>query len=440
MNKKNRIPIIDYSKPSGKRYCEKILSLRRKKDAAISARAAEVLEAVREGGDRALFLFMKKFDGVALSARSVRIGRNEINAQALRASPALKQAIRAAAKRIRAYHRRQGLKAFSMKTAEGTLRQIVRPLQRVAVYIPGGHTVYPSSVLMNVIPAMVAGVPEIVAVTPPRQGLDPGIAYALKICHVTECYRIGGAQAIGALAYGTASIRAVDKIVGPGNAWVQAAKRLVYGTVDIDAVAGPSEVVIMADGSARPAWVALDLLAQAEHGSGDELALCVTESRDAAERIAAAVARAIDESPVSGKLRKLPSHAVTIFRTAARAESIALVNTVAPEHLQIMTRSAEKDLRRVKNAAAVFLGPFTPVALGDYYLGTNHVLPTGGGARFASPLGVESFQKRMSAAQVSEKGLHKAVQAVSVFARAENFVHHALSVERKLTNSTRESD
>jgi histidinol dehydrogenase len=440
MNKKNTIPIVNFSKPAGKQYLKKILALRQKKDAAVSARTAEVIEAVRKGGDRALFSYTEKFDGVTLTSKNVRISQNEIDAQALRASPALKQVIRAAAKRIRAYHRCQGLKAFTLKTAEGTLRQIVRPLQRVAVYVPGGHTVYPSSVLMNVIPALVAGVPEIVAVTPPRRRLDPGIAYALKICNVTECYRIGGAQAIGALAFGTASIRAVDKIVGPGNAWVQAAKRLVYGTIDIDAVAGPSEVVIMADGSAKPSWVALDLLAQAEHGSGDELALCVTESRNAAERIAAAVARAIDESPVSGTLRRLPSHAVTIFRTATRADSIALVNTVAPEHLEIMTRDPGKDLALVKNAAAVFLGSCTPVALGDYYLGTNHVLPTGGGARFASPLGVESFQKRMSVAQVSEKGLPKAAQAVSVFARAEDFVHHALSVERRLTNSTRESD
>jgi histidinol dehydrogenase len=251
-----------------------------------------------------------------------------------------------------------------MVTAEGRLRQIVRPLRRVAVYIPGGHTVYPSSVLMNVIPAQAAGVPEIVAVTPPRKGpLDAGIAFALKICRVRECYRIGGPQAVAALACGTASVRPVDKIVGPGNAYVQAAKRLVYGTVDIDASAGPSEVVVMADGSARPEWVALDLLAQAEHGSGDELALCVTESRTAAERVAAAAAAAIAASPARAAFLRLPAHALAVFLTGSRVESIALVNTIAPEHLQIMTRNPEKDLRRVNNAAAVFLGACTPAAL-----------------------------------------------------------------------------
>ncbi|MBN2188223.1 MAG: histidinol dehydrogenase [Chitinispirillaceae bacterium] len=436
MKRPKRIPVIDYSKPSGKRYLNAIVSLRQKRDAEVVSRVARIVEAVREGGDRALFSYTRKFDRVQLSAETVRIGPDEINTQARarRASSALKQAISAAAQRIRAYHSRQGLKAFSMTTAEGRLRQIVRPLRRVAVYVPGGHTVYPSSVLMNVIPAQAAGVPEIVVVTPPRKGpLDAGIAFALKICNVKECYRIGGPQAVAALAYGTASIRPVDKIVGPGNAYVQAAKRLVYGTVDIDSAAGPSEVVIIADGSARPDWVALDLLAQAEHGSGDEIALAVTESRAAAEKIAAAVAAAIAVSPVRSALIKLPAHAITVFRTAARAESIALVNAVAPEHLQIMTRSPEKDLRCVKNAAAVFIGAFTPAALGDYYIGTNHVLPTGGAARFASPLGVESFQKRMSAALVTEKGLRKSARAVSAFARAENFAHHALSVERRLT-------
>jgi len=403
MNKKNQIPIIDYSKPSGKRYLRKIVALRQKRGSSIAVRVAEIIEAVRKGGDRALFSYTKKFDGVALSSNNIRIGQAEIDAQALRASPALRQVIGAAAKRIRAYHQKQGLKTFSMKTAEGTLRQIVRPLNRVAVYIPGGHTVYPSSVLMNVIPAQIAGVPEIVAVTPPRRVIDPATAFALKICNVKECYRVGGAQAVAALAYGTASIRAVDKIVGPGNAYVQCAKRLVYGTVDIDSIAGPSEVVIVADGSAKPSWVALDLLAQAEHGSGDEIALCVTENRAVARKIADATAAAIERSPLCERFRRLPGHAIAIFRTAQRSDSMELVNAIAPEHLQIMTLSAHQDLKKVKNAAAVFLGPYTPVTLGDYFIGTNHVLPTGGAARFASPLGVESFLKRMSVANVTER-------------------------------------
>jgi histidinol dehydrogenase len=442
MNEKIQIPIIDYSKPSGKKYLEKILSIRQKRDETVGSRVAEIIGAVRKNGDKALFSYTEKFDGVSLTAKNVRISQAELEAQSAKASPLLRKAILAAAKRIRTYHSRQKSPPgdFSLKTAEGILRQLVRPLNRVAVYVPGGHTVYPSSVLMNIIPALVAGVPEIVAVTPPRNRLDPGIAFALKVCKVKECYRIGGAQAIGALAYGTASIRAVDKIVGPGNAYVQAAKRLVYGTVDIDSIAGPSEVVIVADSSVRPEWVALDLLAQAEHGSGDELAFCVTESKSMAERVAAATASAIEQSPVRVLLRRLPGHAISIFLTARRRDSIALVNSVAPEHLQIMTRSASKDLKKVKNAAAVFLGKFTPVSLGDYFIGTNHVLPTGGAARFASPLGVESFLKRMSVAYVSEKGLAKAAASVSAFARAEKFVHHALSVERRTADHTSDSN
>jgi histidinol dehydrogenase len=284
---------------------------------------------------------------------------------------------------------------------------------------------------MNVIPARLAGVAEIVAVTPPRTTLDPGIAFALELCKVKEVYRIGGAQAIAALAWGTKSIRPVDKIVGPGNAWVQAAKRLAFGTVDIDSVAGPSEVAIVADGSIDPAWVALDLLAQAEHGSGDELAVCITDSKLAAEKIAAATAAAIAASPVSATFRKLPPHAITIFRAPDRKSCFDIVNIIAPEHLEILTRSPDRDFRYVKNAAAVFLGSFTPVALGDYCIGTNHVLPTGGAARFASPLGVESFLKRMSVASATEMGLQKAAGYVSTFARAEGFVHHAMSVERR---------
>ncbi|MBN1128341.1 MAG: histidinol dehydrogenase, partial [Chitinispirillaceae bacterium] len=309
--------------------------------------------------------------------------------------------------------------------------QLVRPLERVAVYVPGGHTVYPSSVLMNVIPAQVAGVPEIVVATPPRDGLDPGIAYAMKRCGITEAYRIGGSQAIAALAHGTASVRRVDKIVGPGNAWVAAAKRQVYGSVDIDSVAGPSEVVIVADRSVPAGWVALDLLAQAEHGSGDELALCVVESEPFAREIAATTEKAIASSPVRETILRLPQSAITVFVARTRTESISIVNEIAPEHLQIMTRTAAQDVKKIRNAAAVFLGSYTPVALGDYFIGTNHVLPTGGAARFSSPLGVESFMKRMSVAEVDVAGLRKAAPFVSIFARAESFVHHAMSVEER---------
>jgi histidinol dehydrogenase len=250
---------------------------------------------------------------------------------------------------------------------------------------------------------------------------------------VDEVYRIGGSQAVAALAYGTQSIRPVDKIVGPGNAYVATAKRMVYGSVDIDSVAGPSEVAIIADASANPTWVALDLLAQAEHGSGDEIAVCVADSMATAQAIREQLYAEIAASPVSAVFGRLAPHAITIFVADSSDSAIAFVNAFAPEHLQIMTRTAQRDVRKIRNAAAIFLGPWTPVALGDYFIGTNHVLPTGGAARFASPLGVESFVKRISVAQVpSRDALAKVGPHAARFARAEQFVHHALSVERRL--------
>jgi histidinol dehydrogenase len=429
MKKRIDIPVIDYASRAGRKYLQTLLSLRQARDASIAARVAAVIGDIRSRGDAALFTFTKKFDGVTLTAGTVRITQAEIASRARAISPSLAKTMREAAKRIRAFHLKQKPRGFSLRTAEGTLSQIYRPLQRVAVYVPGGHTVYPSSVLMNVIPARIAGVEEVVVVTPPRGKLDPGIAYALKLCAVTEAYRIGGSQAIAALALGTKTIKRVDKIVGPGNAWVAEAKRQVYGTVDIDSVAGPSEVAIIADASVEPEWVALDLLAQAEHGSGDEMAVCVTESVEFARKIADATAFAVASSPVLETLQRLPESAITVFVTRSRTDSIAIINEIAPEHLQIMTKTAAQDLKKIRNAAAVFLGPYTPVAVGDYYIGTNHVLPTGGAARFASPLGVESFMKRMSVAEVGAAGLKKAAPYVSTFARAENFVHHAMSVE-----------
>jgi histidinol dehydrogenase len=242
---------------------------------------------------------------------------------------------------------------------------------------------------------------------------------------------MGGAQAIAAFAYGTESVKKVDKIVGPGNLYVALAKKAVFGAVDIDSIAGPSEVIILADASARPEWVALDLLAQAEHGSGDETAICVTEDGQFAKRLQKAVDMEVWQSPVKDVFKKLRLDALCICVTKSRNQSIDFINECAPEHLEIMTKSSKKDLALVTNAGAVFLGPYSPVAMGDYFVGTNHVLPTGGTARFASPLGVESFVKRMSVAEISKQGLQRSAAHVAVLARMEKFVHHALSVERR---------
>lgn len=431
MAKLRKIPIVKMATPTGKSFLQLINKSRQSRDDEVTVRVTEILENIRKDGDTALFSYTKKFDKTDLTAKTVAIGAKEILKQAKKATPELQEAIRESALRIETYHKKQTRLGFSLKTAEGTLSQIIRPLKRVALYIPGGKTVYPSTVLMGAIPAIVAGVKEIVVVTPPRDELDPGIAYALQILNIKEVYRIGGAQAIGALAYGTKSIKAVDKIVGPGNSFVSTAKRLVYGTVDIDSVAGPSEVVILADTSVNPSWVALDLLAQAEHGTGDELAICITEDPEFAKEIAEATLDEIEQSPLKERFLALPEYAISIIICKTRDESIALANEIGPEHLQIMTKSYKDDVTKITSAAAIFLGKFTPVALGDYFIGTNHVLPTGGAARFASPLGVDSFQKRMSVAEVTSKGLDFSTPFVSTFARAENFIHHALSVERR---------
>lgn len=433
-----KIPVINYSSPSGKRTLQEIKLAQQVRDTQLAAKVESIIDSVKSKGDDALVEFTRKFDKIPFTVKDLHLSTQELRSRAALASPELKKAIREAAKRIEVYHRKQLREGFTIKTEEGTLSQLIRPLSRVGVYIPGGYTVYPSSVLMNVIPAQVAGVKEIVAVTPPRSELDPGVAYALQLLKVKEIYRTGGAQAIAALAFGTKTIKPVDKITGPGNAWVQTAKRLVYGIVDIDSIAGPSEVTILADRSANPSWIALDLLSQAEHGTGDEISVCVCENKDFAEEIASALQKEIASSPVQQKFLSLPKNAVTIFVTRSRKESISLVNSIAPEHLQIMTKDYRNDLKKITNAAAVFLGPFTPVALGDYFIGTNHVLPTGGAARFSSPLGVDSFLKRMSVAEITRKGLNSAAAHVSVFARSENFVHHALSVERRVDKRPKE--
>ena len=427
------IPIIDLSLPSGKRRLESLRKIRHTEDAQATRVVEKILFDIREKGDKALFAYAKKFDGVSLSSHTIRVGANEMKAAAGKAPLNFKKALREAGRRIFAYHSRQKGAAFSITTAEGRLSQKIQPLSRVGVYVPGGLTIYPSSVLMNVIPAQIAGVKEIAVVTPPRGGLDPNIAFALDMLNIREVYRVGGAQAVAALAFGTKSIPPVDKIVGPGNLYVALAKKMVYGIVDIDMIAGPSEVIILADSSAKPEWVALDLLAQAEHGTGGESALCVVEDLSLANRIKQYILQEISSSPVRKVFEQMKYDGICIVRAKDREQSIDFINESAPEHLQIMTTDYKRDVERIKNASALFCGAYAPVALGDYFIGTNHVLPTGRTARFSSPLGVESFMKRMSIAEISREGLKKCAASVSLLARAEKFIHHALSVERRVS-------
>jgi histidinol dehydrogenase len=425
------IPVIRLDSPQGRQVIEKIRTAARTRTAEAQATVENILSEVREKGDKALFDFTHQFDMVRISGKTLRLDPAYIRVKARQAPPAFRKACTEAARRIRAFHEKQKPVSFTVRTKEGKLSQIVKPLTRVGLYVPGGYTMYPSTVLMNAIPAQIAGVGEIAVATPPRGELHPAIAFALDLLGLTEVYRMGGAQAIGAFAFGTQSVRKVDKIVGPGNLYVALAKKAVYGTVDIDSIAGPSEVIVLADASANPDWVALDLCAQAEHGSGDETALCVTEDARYAKKLLRSVETALAQSPVKDVFRKLRLDAMAVCVAKNRKRSIEFINECAPEHLEIMTRTARADLAMIKNAGAVFIGPYSPVAMGDYFAGTNHVLPTGGAARFASGLGVESFVKRMSVAEISKSGLKRSACHVSVLARMENLVHHALSVERR---------
>jgi histidinol dehydrogenase len=397
---------------------------------AVEAQARRIVAAVRRQGDRALIRLTRQFDGVTLTPATLRVADAELRAARAAIPSDARRALRLAAQRIEAFHRRQRVPSWRYRDALGLrLGQQVTPLDRVGVYVPGGHAAYPSSVLMNAIPARVAGVREIVMTSPAgRGGLNPAVLAAAAIAGVSAVYRIGGAQAIAALAYGTASIPRVDKIVGPGNAYVQAAKRLVYGDVDIDSIAGPSEVLVIADTTADPRYVAADLLAQAEHGSGDECAVLLTPSRRLALAVEAAMTRQVAVLPRRADIMRVLARRGALVVVRDLHEAVALADEVAPEHLEIMVRDADRWLPRLRHAGAVFVGPFAPAPLGDYVAGPNHVLPTGGTARFFSPLGVYHFVKRTSVVSATRAGLRRLAPAIERLAALEGYEAHAAAV------------
>jgi histidinol dehydrogenase len=394
-------------------------------------RATErILRAVRAEGDRALVRLTARLDGVRLTPARLRVRPREIHALASRAERSVVAALRRMARRIEDFHRGQLQGGFRAERADrSVLEEVVRPLASAGLYVPGGAGAYPSSVLMSAVPACVAGVGRIVVVTPPRTlEANPAVAAAIEVAGVTDdVFRIGGAQAVAALAFGTKTVPRVERIVGPGNAYVTAAKRLVRGQVEIDSEAGPSEVVILADASADAGWVAADLLAQAEHGSGEEVVVLVTPSTDLAEEVARLVAEGVRmvANPTAAR-RALARHGAVVLVEDVR-DGVGAVNALAPEHVEVMTRRAERVAREVVGGA-VFVGPFSPVAVGDYGVGPNHVLPTGGAARFASPLSVRDFQRRQSVVRMSEAGLARVAEDVVRVALAEGFRGHAQSV------------
>jgi histidinol dehydrogenase len=403
---------------------------------AVEKAVSRILEAVGKDGDRALLRLTAQHDGVRLTGDRIRVRPSEVRDLAAKADPDLVSALRRMAGRIEAFHRRQLETGFSMRLPDGsTYAELVRPLDSAGLYVPGGAGAYPSSVLMNAIPARVAGVPRVAVATPPRNlEANPAVAAALVVAGVEdEVYRVGGAQAIAALAYGTETVRPVRAIVGPGNAFVACAKRQLRGLVAIDSEAGPSEVAILADGSADPGYVAVDLLAQAEHGSGDESVVLVTTDA----RLAAEVVRLLGEgvgavANTAAAKRALASRSAVIL-VETLDDGVEVMNALAAEHAEILTRGARGIAERVV-AGAVFVGPYSPVAVGDYGVGPNHVLPTGGSSRFASPLSVRDFLRRQSLVELSFKGLRRVADDVVRVAVAEGFTAHAQSVLTRLAS------
>jgi histidinol dehydrogenase len=393
-----------------------------------------IIREVMQGGDEALRRLSERYDGVRPA--SLRVSEQEIEDAYRQVEPAFLEALRQAAANIRRYHEQQKRTSwFDLRERGSLLGQIIRPLRRVGVYVPGGTAAYPSSVLMNVIPARTAGVREIAMVTPPasggEQGINPHILVAAAEAGVTEIYRVGGAQAIAALAYGTESIPPVDKICGPGNIYVALAKRYVYGVVDIDSIAGPTDIAVLADDSADPVYVAADLLSQAEH---DVLAtaVLVTDSPALAERVQAEVGRQLATLPRRAIAEASIRERGAIVVTANLAEAADVVNRIAPEHLEIITRDPFALLGAIENAGAVFLGPYSSEPVGDYFAGPNHILPTNGTARFSSPLGVDDFVKRMSVISYSREALLADGQAIMTLARHEGFEGHARAIQVRL--------
>ncbi len=404
-------------------------------DARIEQAVRTIVARVRRDGDRALLAYTRQFDGVALTPARLRVTDAELRRAAKAMPPPVGAALRLAARRIRTYHAKQRQGSWRYHDPVGLeLGQQIRPLARVGVYVPGGKAAYPSSVLMNIIPARVAGVHEVVMVSPPgRAGDNPAVLAAASLAGVSAVYRVGGAQAVAALAYGTKTIPRVDKIVGPGNAFVQAAKKLVYGSVDIDSTAGPSEVLVIADATADPAYVAADLLAQAEHGSGDECAVLLTPSARLAEAVRTELARQLPGLPRRADIRRVLRRRGALVVVNDLTEALNLAEEMAPEHLELMVRSPERVARRLRNAGAIFLGPYAPAALGDYIAGPNHVLPTGGSARFFSPLGVYDFVKRTSVVSASARAIRTLGPAIETLAELEGYAAHAAAVRLRRT-------
>ncbi|WP_019139641.1 histidinol dehydrogenase [Noviherbaspirillum massiliense] len=429
---------LDSTHPDFRQQLASVLAFEASEDEVIDRAAAQILADVKARGDAAVLECTNRFDRLdAGSIASLEIGRHELQAALNGLPPARRNALQAAADRVRAYHERQkqecGSDGFTFTEADGTvLGQKVTPLDRVGIYVPGGKAAYPSSVLMNAIPAKVAGVQEVIMVVPtPGAVKNELVLAAAAIAGVDRVFTIGGAQAVGALAYGTATIPQVDKIVGPGNAYVAAAKRRVFGVVGIDMIAGPSEILVICDGSTDPDWVAMDLFSQAEH---DELAQSILLCPDALyiAKVEASINRQLDGMPRKDVIRTSLTNRGALVKVRDMVEACDIANLIAAEHLEISADNPQQWANRIRHAGAMFLGRFSSESLGDYCAGPNHVLPTSRTARFSSPLGVYDFQKRSSIIQVSEAGAQTLGKIAAELAYGEGLQAHAKSAEYRL--------
>ena len=402
----------------------------------LAARVAEIVEGVRAGGDDALLRYTKQFDGVELDRTQLRVEPDFIQESASRAAPRAIEAFRKAINNVRAFHERQVESSWSMQSDDGVVLGLrILPVDSAGLYVPGGAAAYPSSLIMNVVPAQVAGVRRLAVTTPPGT-LERSHELAAVILElgITEVYRVGGAQAIAALAYGTETIDKVSKIAGPGNVYVAIAKKLVYGSVGIDSIAGPTEVVILADGGANPSFVAADMLAQAEHDPAAS-AICITTSEAAARE----VKRQVDRQLGSLDRREIARASIEQYGAVIVVESLEegcdLINQIAPEHLELMTARNDEAAELIENAGAIFFGPWSSEPVGDYIAGPNHVLPTLGTSRFSSPLGVYDFVKRQSVIRYTREAMAANRDRIAAMAQAEGLTAHARAVLMRKTGS-----
>jgi histidinol dehydrogenase len=431
--------IVSYKPGARNAALDRISSRSLQMNAELIARVAEVVDGVRAGGDEALIHFTREYDGVSLQPHEIRVDPDFIQSAARRADSRSLEAFRHAIRNIRAFHEHQRESNWQMTIEDGaTVGQRILPVASAGLYVPGGRAAYPSSLVMNAVPAQVAGVRRIAMATPPGTlERAPAVAAVINELAIAEVYRVGGAQAIAALAFGTETIPRVDKIVGPGNIYVAIAKKLVYGSVGIDSIAGPTEVVVLADETADARFVAADLLAQAEHDR-EASAICITTS----ESFAREVSREVERQILSLERREIARASIDKYGVVFEVESLEagceLVNRIAPEHLELMTADDERAAEMIENAGAIFFGAWSSEPVGDYIAGPNHVLPTVGTARFSSPLGVYDFLKRQSVIRYSRESIEKNADAIAAMADAEGLTAHKravlIRIDRKSSN------